>query len=129
MKFRDGIDAANILLSYYNSVSFAFSEICGRSYGGGVLEILPGEMGNILVPVIDGIDILLRDELLEQIDIIIRRGDDIELALDLVDDKLLVGALGIEIEICQQCRSIWKKLQRRRLGRNGKHQKIVEGLI
>jgi adenine-specific DNA-methyltransferase len=120
MKFRDGVDAKNILLSYYNSVSFAFAEICGRSYGGGVLEILPGEMGNILVPVVDGIDISLRDELLLQVDGIIRRDDDVELALDLVDDKLLVGALGIAVEICQQCRNIWKKLQRRRLGRNGR---------
>jgi adenine-specific DNA-methyltransferase len=118
MKFYDGIDGNNILLSYYNSVSFAFTEICGRSYGGGVLEILPGEMGNILVPIVNGIDVALRDDLLEQIDGIIRRGDDVELALDLVDDKLLVGALGIETEICRKCRCIWRKLQRRRLKRS-----------
>jgi adenine-specific DNA-methyltransferase len=117
MKFNDGVDAKNILLSYYNSVSFAFAEICGRSYGGGVLEILPGEMGNILVPIVEGIDVSLRDDLLCQIDGIMRKGDDIELALDLVDEKLLVGALGIEAEICRQCRNIWKKLQNRRLGR------------
>ncbi|MDR1205104.1 MAG: class I SAM-dependent methyltransferase [Peptococcaceae bacterium] len=119
MKFRDGVDAKNILLSYYNSVSFAFSEICGRSYGGGVLEILPGEMGNILIPIVNEIDVALRDDLLGQIDGIIRRGDDVELALDLVDGKLLIDMLGIEAEICQQCRNIWKKLQARRLKRNG----------
>ena len=45
MKFNDGVDPENVLLAYYNSISFAFTEICGRSYGGGVLEILPGEMG------------------------------------------------------------------------------------
>jgi adenine-specific DNA-methyltransferase len=118
MKFRDGVDAKNILLSYYNSVSFAFAEICGRSYGGGVLEILPGEMGNILVPIVDGIDIALRDDLLEKIEEIIRRDDDVELVLNLVDDQLLVRALGIEAEICQQCRNIWKKLQQRRLCRS-----------
>jgi adenine-specific DNA-methyltransferase len=127
MKFRDGVDSKNILLSYYNSVSFAFAEICGRSYGGGVLEILPGEMGNILVPVVDGIDVSLRDELLGQIDGIIREGDDVELALDLVDEKLLVDALGIEAEICRQCRNIWKKLQGRRLGRNGDARKKLTG--
>lgn len=36
IKFNEGVDPENILLAYYNSVSFAFTEICGRSYGGGV---------------------------------------------------------------------------------------------
>ena len=118
MKFNDGVDAENILLSYYNSVSFAFTEICGRSYGGGVLEILPGEMGNILLPIVEGIDTSLRHELLNQVDTIIRKGEDIELALDLVDKKLLIDVLGIESEICQRCRDIWEKMQQRRLRRS-----------
>ena len=117
MKFNDGVNAENVLLSYYNSISFAFTEICGRSYGGGVLEILPGEMGDILIPIIDGIESSLRDNLLSQIDEIIRKGKDIELALDLVDKELLIDTLGIEAEICYQCRNIWKKLQSRRLKR------------
>ena len=119
MKFNDNVDAKNILLSYYNSISFAFTEICGRSYGGGVLEILPGEMGNILIPIIKNIDIALRDNLLSQIDSIVRNNDNIELALDLVDEKLLVEILGIDKEICFQCRAIWKKMQGRRLRRSG----------
>jgi adenine-specific DNA-methyltransferase len=119
MKFNEGISEENILLSYYNSVSFAFTEICGRSYGGGVLEILPGEMGDILIPVLKTIEPSLRDDLLTQIDLIIRNGDNIEQALDLVDEKLLIGILGIEAEVCKQCRNIWRKLQKRRLGRSG----------
>jgi adenine-specific DNA-methyltransferase len=118
IKFKDGVDAENVLLSYYNSISFAFTEICGRSYGGGVLEILPGEMGNILIPIIGNIDISLRDDLLNQIDETIRNGGDVEPALDLVDKKLLVETLGINAEICKQCRDIWKKLQHRRLKRS-----------
>jgi adenine-specific DNA-methyltransferase len=118
MKFNEGVDADNILLSYYNSVSFAFTEICGRSYGGGVLEILPGEMGNILIPIVTEIDVTLRDDLLNNVDEIIRKGKNIEIALDLIDNKLLVGILGIDPEICLQCRNIWKKMQGRRLKRN-----------
>ncbi|MHB1955596.1 MAG: hypothetical protein ACYCOU_17820 [Sulfobacillus sp.] len=49
MKLYIDVDPLNVLLSYYNSISFAFAEICERSYGGGVLEILPGEMGNIVL--------------------------------------------------------------------------------
>ncbi len=118
MKFKDGIDAENILLSYYNSISFAFTEICGRSYGGGVLEILPGEMGNILVPKINHIEISLRNDLLSHIDETIRNDGDVEVILDLIDAKLLVNKLGIDAGICRQCRNIWKKLQQRRLKRS-----------
>lgn len=60
------------------------------SYGGGVLEILPGEMGNILLPKAEMIDPALRDKLLAHIDAIVRNDEDIELALDVVDKELLV---------------------------------------
>ena len=117
MKFYLGVEPDNVLLSYYNSISFAFTEICGRSYGGGVLEILPGEMGNIMLPKIKEIDAQFRAELLERVDCIVRKDDDIEAALDIVDQELLVEILGIDPSWCAQCRSIWRKLQKRRLGR------------
>ena len=56
IKFANNIDPENILLSYYNSISFAFTEICGRSYGGGVLEILPGELGHVMLPKVTCVD-------------------------------------------------------------------------
>ncbi|GHU67929.1 DNA methyltransferase [Clostridia bacterium] len=117
MKFNDDIDPEVALLSYYNSISFAFAEICGRSYGGGVLEILPREMGNIIVPNVRGVDSVLRDRLLQNIDDIVRNDENIEIALDLVDKEILINTLGIDAELCMQCRGIWKKLQKRRLGR------------
>ena len=117
IKFNEGVNDENVILSYYNSISFAFTEICSRSYGGGVLEILPREVGNIMLPVVKDIDEALKNELLEMIDSIVRNDEDIEKALDLVDQKLLVEVLGIEKEICVSCRQIWKKMQKRRLGR------------
>lgn len=117
IKFNDSINAENVMLSYYNSISFAFTEICGRSYGGGVLEILPGEVGNIMLPIIENIDDKLRIELLRQIDTIVRNDEDINKALDIVDQKLLVEVVGIDKDICVSCRKIWKKMQKRRLGR------------
>ena len=118
MKFNDGVDPDEVLLSYYNSISFAFTEICGRSYGGGVLEILPGEMGNIMLPLISSIDADLKSELIGKIDKIVRDKDDIELALDIVDKKILIDILGIDELLCNRFRNIWKKLQQRRLGRS-----------
>lgn len=117
MKFNEGVKPENVLLAYYNSISFAFTEICGRSYGGGVLEILPGEMGNILLPKVETIDPDFREKLLAYIDFIVRNDEDIEKALNVVDQELLVKNLGIDPEICRKCRDIWKKMQRRRLGR------------
>lgn len=117
MKLTDGIDAEIILLSYYNSISFAFTEICGRSYGGGVLEILPSEMANIMLPIINGFSSEKKKELLEEIDTVIRSNGDIEKALDVVDKAVLVDFLKVSPEVCTSCRAIWKKLQSRRLGR------------
>lgn len=59
-----------------------------------MLEILPGEMGNILIPKVERIDPMLRNQLLAHIDTIVRNDKDIELALDVVDKELLVDTLG-----------------------------------
>ena len=117
MKFNSDVKPESVLLAYYNSISFAFTEICGRSYGGGVLEILPGEMGNIMLPKLDDIDEGTCRSLLKRIDAIVREDDDIEKALDIVDKEVMIDVLGIEAEWCEKCRMIWKKMQRRRLGR------------
>ena len=117
LKFNEGVDPERIVLSYYNSISFAFTEICGRSYGGGVLEILPGEVGNILVPVLEDVPLeVVRDTLL-QVDQTIRSGEDIEKVLDIVDKKILIENLKVDDEVCKMARRIWKKMQRRRLKR------------
>lgn len=116
IKFNEGIEPERILLSYYNSISFAFTELCGRSYGGGVLEILPGEVGNILVPKLDDISINKIRAILKQVDQIVR-DDSIEKALDIVDEEILIKELGIQAELCKDARGIWKKLQNRRLKR------------
>lgn len=117
IKFNDGVEPEKVILSYYNSISFAFTEICGRSYGGGVLEILPGEVGNILVPVLDNVPMEIVKDTLKKVDEIVRREENIELALNLVDHEILVNSLGIEADICASARKIWKKMQQRRLKR------------
>ena len=117
IKFNKGIEPERIILSYYNSISFAFTEICGRSYGGGVLEILPGEVGNILIPILDCVPIEKIRDILYKVDLIIRNGGDIENAFNLVDNQILKEYLNIDDNICMITRSIWKKMQHRRLKR------------
>ena len=117
IKFKEGIEPERIILSYYNSISFAFTEICGRSYGGGVLEILPGEVGKVLVPVLDCVPLEKVREVLHQVDQIVRNGENIEKALDIVDNGILKEYLGIDEKMCSMSRGIWKKMQHRRLKR------------
>ena len=74
-------------------------------------------MGNILIPRIEQIDTGLREKLLSCIDSIVRNDEDIETALNAVDEEVLVKVLGIDAEVCRSCRRIWKKMQKRRLGR------------
>lgn len=79
-----------------------------------MLEILPGEMGNILIPKVERIDPMLRNQLLAHIDTIVRNDKDIELALDVVDKELLVDTLGIRIlRYAVNASAIWKKMQTR----------------
>lgn len=117
IKFNEGVDSELVLISYYNSISFAFTEICGRSYGGGVLEILPGEVGKIMLPKIQSLPPEKKSDIIHQIDNVIRNNQDVEQALD-VGDKAIVDLLGINSDWCKRCRRIWKKLQHRRLKRS-----------
>ena len=117
IKFNDGIDRKRIQLSYYNSISFAFSEITGRSYGGGVLEILPSELSKVMLPKIDKISDKKVDELLSFIDHNIRNKNNIEDVLDILDQEILINLLKFDKTHCLQFRKIWKTLQARRLGR------------
>lgn len=47
---REGFDLNSFILSFYNSLTLAFSEIDGRYYGGGVLELTPNEFKNLPLP-------------------------------------------------------------------------------
>ena len=65
-----------------------------------------------MLPIIADIDEELKNNLLHQIDDIIRNHQDIEQALNLIDQKLLIEILGIDKDICESCRNIWKKMQK-----------------
>ena len=118
IKFYEGIDKDKALLSYYNSITFAFTEINGRSYGGGVLEILPGEVGKVILPNLQAMDETKVKYLLNQIDKTIRNDLPIDDLLDEIDKEVLVGHLGIAPSIVERFRNIWKLLMTRRLTRS-----------
>lgn len=121
--FNNRRENKRILLSYYNSIGLAFTEIEGRSYGGGVLEILPGEVGKIILPDLRNEELIsedIVDELIELIDKYVRNNDDILGILDEIDRRVLVDILGMRIEEVSAFRKMWITLRNRRLNRGKK---------
>jgi adenine-specific DNA-methyltransferase len=117
IKIKEKYDNKKILLSYYNSISFAFTELCGRSYGGGVLEILPKEAENIIIPNIDDMDEQNVNRLVEILDDNIRNKKDIRDAINIMDKEILEDYLGISTNTINMYRKIWKTLNERRMNR------------
>lgn len=101
-----------LVASYYNSLSFAFAEICGRSHGGGVLELMPNEAEEILLPYNQN-----NNELLDIIDGMIRKKRNITEILEITNKKILRENFGLSIKDIAIADSIWKKLSQRRLNR------------
>jgi len=112
---KPGIDIRALTASYYNSVSLAFTEICGRSHGGGVLELMPNEAEEILLPYSRG-----HGELLDTIDNMIRNKMDISEILELTNKKILKDNFGLSSNDIRIAKNIWKKLSERRLNRGNR---------
>ena len=120
IRFSILTDKKRAVLSYYNSIGLAFTELEARSYGGGVLEILPGELERVTIPNLDNIELeaVFVEELFNQIDLLVRTHDDIVEVLDLVDQAILIEVLNIPRETVNVFRDIWVTLRERRLGRH-----------
>lgn len=104
--------------SYYNSLSFAFAEICGRSHGGGVLELMPNEVEEILLPYHQN-----NSDLIPIIDKMIREKIDITEILKITNEIILKKNFNFSDNEIILATNIWKKLSQRRLNR-GKKNKV-----
>lgn len=102
-----------LVASYYNSLSLAFAEICGRSHGGGALELMPNEAEDILLPYNDA-----NAKILEQIDEMMREGKSIDEILKFTDPIILKEGCGFSESDIKIVHNIWEKLLNRRLNRN-----------
>lgn len=109
------VDPMRLGAAMINSATFAFTEVIGRSYGGGVLELEPTEAENLLVPDPAGLTL----EEAEHVDQLLR-ANDLGGALDFVDRTLLVDRLGLEIATVERLRRVWTKLAARRTSRGTK---------
>jgi adenine-specific DNA methylase len=97
---------------FHNSATFAFAEIMGRSYGGGILELEPGEAEQLPIPS----PARAGAGLAAEVDLLLK-ANEIEKALDIVDRHVLIDGLGWSPETVAQCRAAWRTLRDRRTSR------------
>ena len=112
VRMVDGTPPGALASAAINSVTFAFSEVMGRSYGGGVLELEPREAERLPLPRPER----LRASDIDTVDRLIRRGD-LAQALDYNDQRLLLAGSDLDPALVATMRSVWTRLRDRRLGR------------
>lgn len=115
VRITEEVDPRVLAAASINSVTFAFSEVIGRSYGGGVLELEPREAEELPFP--DPTSLSLADA--ARVEELTADGRLIE-ALDYVDRLLLLEAGRMDRHIVQQLRDAWARLRDRRLARGRK---------
>ena len=111
VRLKRSIEPKLLAASCMNSLTLAWAEVCGRSYGGGVLELEPSEAEELPIPYFDNSELnpLVVDECL--------RKKNITEALDYVDNILLQGQLGFSRKEVKDIRNAWVYLRDRRMFR------------
>ena len=110
--FKPRVAPGALATVFHNSATFAFAEIMGRSYGGGILELEPGEAEQLPIPP----PAYAGTDLAADVDLLLK-ANEIDKALDVVDRHVLVDGLGWSPDVVAQCRSAWVTLRERRTKR------------
>lgn len=110
IRTKGSVDPDWLAAASMNSLTWAFSEIRGRSYGGGVLELEPTEAEGLPFPKPCPLE-TSTDELDRQ-----ARRMGVEALLDEVDRQTLLPA-GLSRHDGAVLRGIWRKLFQRRMSR------------
>lgn len=110
IRTKNGVDPSWLAAASMNSLTWAFAEIRGRSYGGGVLELEPTEAEGLPFPRPGPVDFSVDD-----LDHLARKSGS-ESVLNEVDQTSLMSA-GLAKHDVSVLRGIWQKLHRRRMSR------------
>lgn len=109
VRVRPGVDASQLAAASMNSLTCAFSEIRGRSYGGGVLELEPTEAEGLPFPKLD------HNLPLEEVDSWARKKPFDEVVDEV--DRWALSNIGLEKKEIRRLNAIWRKLSGRRMQR------------
>lgn len=110
VRMRENYDLNSFIYSFYNTLTLLFSEIEGRYYGGGVLELTPSEFKKLPIPY-SNIDNLQ----FENFALNFQNKDNIEQILTQNDLGILHPTLGLTAEDLNRLKSIRNKLIMKRM--------------
>lgn len=103
----------DIVGSFHNSLTLLTAELNGRSFGGGVLELVPSEISTLALPLVS-----TSAELFCRLDTLVRMGAaDSDLLVEQTDESVTV-ALGIDRDLWRLVTAARVHLRDRRLARN-----------
>jgi len=111
VSFKEGVRPREVATAFLNSLTFAFAELLGRSYGGGVLELEPSEADRLPIPLGGSEKIDFRET-----DNLVRKGR-MQDVLKETDQALLRETMGLSGSDIRSLGQIWEKLRERRKGR------------
>lgn len=103
-----GISARKLAWSFVNTLTVISAELEGRSYGGGVLELVPSEVRRLIIPIVD-----CAESDVDKLNDMFIKGASFEEILEIQDKKILprLGLSDSDISLLQNARI---KLQSRR---------------
>jgi adenine-specific DNA-methyltransferase len=110
IKMRNGYDLNSFIYSFYNTLTLLLSELDGRYYGGGVLELIPSEFKKLPIPYVE-----INQIQFEKFTTDFENKSNIEQILNQNDFNILNSTLGINNENIQKLTEIRNKLKKKRL--------------
>ncbi len=111
VRFINGAKPEKLAAICFNSLTLAWTEVSGRSYGGGVLELETREAEHLPIPYDPKIEIDF-----QKVDSLLRSGKDLD-ALDYVDSIVLGEYMGLSNSSIKHIRNAWLELRNRRNNR------------
>lgn len=105
--------AGDLAAGFHNSLTLLSAELEGRSFGGGVLELVPSEVSRLLVPFVSGFEAELG-----RLDEIARAAGESQDLVDETDRLLMKADVGFDQTLIDRLVAARSALQQRRLDRN-----------
>ncbi|WP_440122427.1 Eco57I restriction-modification methylase domain-containing protein [Tenacibaculum sp. Ill] len=107
---RNGFDLNSFIYSFYNTLTLLLTELDGRYYGGGVLELIPSEFKKLPIPYFE-----IEQNQFENFTIDFENKSNIEQILNQNDFNILNSTLGMDYDNLKKLTEIRNKLKKKRL--------------
>lgn len=114
IRFSEGIDGSLVTAAFLNIYTLAISELIGRGYSSGLLELTPNTIRQLRIPMrmAERLDFQKIDDW--------QRTGEINKILEYTDSVLLHEGLGLTDDEIKMLHDIWDRLRNKRLNRNKK---------